>query len=95
MRLDKHMRKFIKDGLHEIEGESKVLLFGSRADDSRQGGDIDILWLTSVKIPQRRIREFKRELYKKFGWQKIDIVNFTHGESDPFRNIAQQKAIEI
>jgi len=89
------MQQFIKNNLQAIEEGSNVLLFGSRVDDSGKGGDIDILWLTSEKISLRRIREFKREFYKRFGWQKIDIVNFTHKETDPFRNIAQQHSIEL
>ncbi len=68
MRITDEMADFIKTGLKKIEPDSKVYLFGSRTDDQAKGGDIDILWLTSEKIPSSRIRPFRIGFFKKFGW---------------------------
>ncbi len=60
----------------EIYGESvKVYLFGSRVDDTRKGGDIDLLIRTSgeKKGVLARIRMLTR-LKSAIGEQKIDII---------------------
>ena len=67
MRLAEDIKIFINDFLLEIEHESKVILFGSRADKNAKGGDIDILWLTNEKILANKIREFRVQFYKKNG----------------------------
>jgi predicted nucleotidyltransferase len=95
MRLNDEIREYIKSRLNNIDPESKVYLFGSRTDDQTKGGDIDILWLTREKIPQHKIRRFKGNFYKKFGWQKIDVVNFTFQQEDTFKQIALDSAVEL
>jgi predicted nucleotidyltransferase len=95
MRLSNQLIKYIKTQLKGIEPESQVYIFGSRTDDSAKGGDIDILWLTKEAIPQKTIRVFKIGFYKKFGWQKIDVVNFTFNQKDVFKDIALSHAIEL
>ena len=95
MRLREDIAAFIKSELKKFDPHSEVYLFGSRADDKAKGGDIDILWLTDKKIPNYKVRKFKIGFYKKFGWQKIDIVNFTFRENDVFKKIAMQNAVEL
>jgi predicted nucleotidyltransferase len=95
MRLSNQVIQYIKSQLKRIEPESQVYIFGSRADDSAKGGDIDILWLTKEVMPKRTIRMFKIGFYKKFGWQKIDVVNFTFNQNDVFKDIALSQAVEL
>ncbi len=95
MRLSADKAAFIKSGLLEVDPEARISLFGSRTNDQARGGDIDILVLTSKKIPRHKIRSFKIAFYKKFGWQKIDIVNFTHNEENAFKSIACEQAVPL
>lgn len=95
MRLSIQKTQYIKAELKNISPESEVYVFGSRVDDSVRGGDIDILWLTKEAIPKRKIRKFKIGFYKKFGWQKIDIVNFSFNQKDVFKDIALNQAVEL
>ena len=74
---------------------TKIYLFGSRTKDSLKGGDIDILILAEKKLPNNLIRKLRTSFYKKFGWQKIDIVNFSFFEEHPFKNIIMQDCIEL
>ena len=57
---------------------ARVRLFGSRLDDTRRGGDIDLLIelaqpLTAEELVARRTR-FAARLYRSLGEQRIDIV---------------------
>ena len=54
-----------------------VLLFGSRVDDSKRGGDIDLLIQTSKDKPAEMVRSeiaFLADLKVELGDQKIDVV---------------------
>jgi predicted nucleotidyltransferase len=42
MRLSKNQVEIIKQVVFDIFGESEIYLFGSRVDDSKRGGDIDL-----------------------------------------------------
>ena len=79
----------------QLEPTSEVYLFGSRALRSERGGDIDILWLTPMKVPQSRLRTLRVAFFKEFGWQKLDIVNFCFSEEAPFKQIALQQAVRL
>lgn len=74
----------------------KVYLFGSRVDDNKRGGDIDLYIETRVKdkIVERKIKMLGK-LHEVLGEQKIDIVvnNF---RSDKFIfKVARQEGIAL
>ena len=52
-----------------------VFLFGSRVDDSKKGGDIDLFIRTANKdnLFEKKIR-FLARLKRQIGEQKIDVV---------------------
>ena len=93
MRITKEQQDFIK--IYFIKINSEPFLFGSRTDDNKKGGDIDILVLSVYKIEKKVLRNFKTEFYKKFGWQKVDLVNFIHGAKHPFLNLIMPETIKL
>ena len=95
MRLPQSQANFLKQGLQKLEPTSEIYLFGLRALRSERGGDIDILWLTSAKVPQSRLRTLRVAFFKEFGRQKLDIVNFCFSEEAPFKQIALQQAVRL
>ncbi len=95
MRVDEEKIKFIKKQINKYLNKADIYLFGSRVDDLKKGGDIDILVIYKRKLKLAEKRKIKIEFYKKFGEQKIDIVSFTNKEDDAFKNIALEKAIKI
>ena len=95
MRLPQSQASFLKQCLLTLEPTSEIYLFGSRALTSERGGDIDILWLTSTKVPQSRLRALRVAFFQEFGWQKLDIVNFCFSEEAPFKQIALQQAVRL
>ncbi len=96
MRLKKEIIDFLKQKNIELfSKDTKIYLFGSRTKDSLKGGDIDILILSETKLPNKLIRNFRTSFYKKFGWQKIDIVNFSFAEEHPFKTVIMDDCIEL
>jgi predicted nucleotidyltransferase len=70
MRLDSRQKRALSEALRGVEGE--VYLFGSRVDDSKKGGDIDILVLTS-----RDAYSLSRQIKRRFMLEceeKLDVV---------------------
>ena len=79
MRLTPHEIQTIRQVAKEIYGETvEVYLFGSRTDDTKRGGDIDLLIRTSSTKQGilARIR-MAAQLKWLLGDQKIDIVGIT------------------
>jgi len=76
MRLTDYEIKSIKKAFHKTFVDGKIFLFGSRVDDTKRGGDIDLYLIPDKKYDdenKRKIR-FLVELDEYIGEQKIDIV---------------------
>ena len=95
MRLNNQIIQFLKQTFEEKIPEAKVYLFGSRTRDDASGGDIDLMVVTQNHVDKKILRAIRVEFYKRFGWQKIDIVNFTHDDQSLFRQLIKPNAIEL
>ena len=74
MRLQKWEIEEIKKAAKIVFGEEvKVILFGSRVDDNKKGGDIDLYVITDNPSYEKKKR-FWIELQERLGEQKIDII---------------------
>jgi len=94
MRLTTHEVDSIKTAVRASLPEAKVFLFGSRTDDSKRGGDIDLLILNSTEVERKVVRRIKVDLIMSIGDQKIDIVAEANIE-DPFVQFVLPDAIEL
>lgn len=95
MRLDASVIRFFKQAITEEIPEAKIYLYGSRTNDSAVGGDIDLMVLTHNPVDKRLFRAIRVAFYKKFGWQKIDLVNFTFDDQSVFRQLIKSSAVEL
>jgi predicted nucleotidyltransferase len=93
MRLPKTSIDLIKKVVQNHDPEAIIYLFGSRTDDSKKGGDIDLLIL-SQKITLEKVIEIKLSLYDALGEQKIDIILAQETEK-PFVKIAMREGIVL
>ena len=85
MRLNEHYRQTIVRIAKEVYGDTvKVYLFGSRTDDRKRGGDIDLLVRTEGAKKGLMGRMGRIQMASKLKWllgdQKIDIIG-DHEES--------------
>jgi predicted nucleotidyltransferase len=93
MRLPKTSIGLIKKEVQNHDPKAIIYLFGSRTDDSKKGGDIDLLIL-SQKITLEKVIEIKLSLYDALGEQKIDIILAQETEK-PFVKIAMREGIVL
>lgn len=93
MRLSSFEIRSIVSVFEKVFAEGKIYLFGSRIDDSKSGGDIDLYIETrnDENLVEKKI-QFLMALEALIGEQKIDIV--FHRDSDrPIEKEATSKGI--
>ena len=78
MRLSKRVIKLLKTSIEKSFGDVNVYLFGSRVDDSKKGGDIDLAIETDISKEEFRKNKslLLANLMRIDFDYKIDIVNF-------------------
>jgi predicted nucleotidyltransferase len=93
MRLKEYEVSAIKQSVHKFDSEAKIFLFGSRVDDSKKGGDID-LFILSSRINNRDKRKIKLNIYDKIGEQKIDLI-VAQDITTAFQRIAATEGVQL
>jgi len=99
MRLTPEQIQTIKQAADTVLGEgARVILFGSRVDDTKKGGDIDLLFETDHPVANRAntIGALYVSLIRKLGDRKIDII-LKDGLTPPapVLQVAQQTGIRL
>lgn len=101
MRLTPRQTEIIRQAAHAAFGPAtQVWLFGSRVDDSKRGGDIDLFIETDEPDVAKIVRAemaFLAAIKMQLGDQKIDVlVNYpartTH---PPIFEIARQTGVRL
>ena len=76
MRLTQNEVTLIKKAFYETFESGKIYLFGSRVDDMKRGGDIDLYLVPEIRFEDERKRKisFLIKLDEYLGEQKIDAI---------------------
>jgi predicted nucleotidyltransferase len=97
VRLRKEEIEIIKKTARKYFGqEAKVVLFGSRTDTGKRGGDIDLLIETSLQVGLKMKIRFLTDLKERLGEQKIDLVLRT--PDTPYKKlfeIVEKEGVEL
>lgn len=98
MRITQTEQTALYQATKKTFGEAAVIwMFGSRADDTKHGGDIDLYIETDMQnnIVQAKI-DFRNQIYPTFGEQKIDlVVRRRHFPLEAFHELARESGVEI
>jgi len=94
MRLSKSTQKTIRETIVKFDSKAKVLLFGSRTDDSAKGGDIDLLVISEI-LNKRDLRKIKILLQDQLGMQRFDMIRTSPDLADPFAKMAFDQGISL
>ena len=74
----------------------KIYLFGSRVDDSKKGGDIDLFIESTEKIDMTSEIRFLRAMYKNITSREIDLLIKTPYRQDkPIYHTAVNEGIRL
>lgn len=92
MRLLDEEVKLLKNRLKLLSDDALLYLFGSRVDDDRRGGDIDLL-VVSDTLNKKDLRLLRVAFFEVFGEQKLDIVLDDGSFKNPFTKMIFQKAV--
>ena len=97
MRLSNDHQEIIKNTIASIVGlDSRVWLFGSRVDDVKRGGDIDLLIETEHVITHKAslLCRLEGALVMRLGDRKIDtLLKDAATEDAPIFTVAKQNGI--
>jgi len=93
MRLSNKEISVIKKAVTGIDPLARIFLFGSRTDDSKKGGDIDLLIMSDF-LGRAEKRKIKFRLWDTLGEQKIDML-IAGDLTDPFVRMAKKGGIEL
>ncbi|KJR43548.1 DNA polymerase subunit beta [Candidatus Magnetoovum chiemensis] len=85
----------LKEAILSVAPDASVYLFGSRADDSKKGGDIDIMVISENKLTWKEKATIRWSYFDKFGQQKLDIISATFNEENAFKNIVLSEGIKL
>lgn len=91
MRLNEEEITAIRETVRALDSEAKVYLFGSRADDTKRGGDIDLL-IMSQALTRGDAGKIRWRLWELMGEQKVDII-IAKDTTDPFVRIALKEGV--
>ena len=94
VRLKEEEINVIKTTIKQFDPEAKIFIYGSRADLSKKGGDIDIL-IISDKISLQEQLKIKARLITKLGDRKIDLVIAKNPKETSFVEMIYNQAVEI
>ncbi len=78
MRVSKDICKFLQTNIKNTFGDVNVYLFGSRTDDSKKGGDIDLAIQSNLSRLEFRKKKvlFLSTLAKENFSYGVDVVDF-------------------
>ena len=93
MRLKSKEIEIIKQNTYKIFGKSKIILFGSRADNTKKGGDID-LYIIPQKKDNLYIKKLKlKTLLEDLLYKPVDII--VPKNSNRLIEIEAKKGVEL
>jgi len=93
MRLASEEQSVIRRAIAQADANAQVYLFGSRADDTAKGGDIDLLVL-SKKINIMAKLDILAQLHQQLGDRKVDIAIYPDA-ARPFPRVVMQEAVRL
>lgn len=94
MRISQEQRNVIVGSIRGAIPDAKIFLFGSRADDTKRGGDID-LYVETMTHPNRMSVARLRGDIEDALEIKVDVIVNDHQKNEPIYNIARKTGVVL
>jgi len=99
MRITEQQKKIIKQVVAtSIDRDAQIILFGSRVDDTKKGGDIDLLITLAERVdhPAELSAKISAQLIRQFQGRNVDVLlSAPNLKILPIHIIARQKGIAL
>lgn len=98
MRLNPAEISIIQNAFHALFSEGSIYLFGSRVDDSKRGGDIDLLVEvpTPIDNPAQVAAQLSAKISRQMHGRKVDVLlSAPNLMRLPIHDIAYQQGHEL
>ena len=95
MRLTEFEQKSIRKTVQQFLPNAKVYLYGSRVDDMKRGGDIDLMIVDAELVTRKTIGQIRWKLWEILGEQKIDILGEQENNLSTFARMVSFDAVPI
>lgn len=99
MRLNQHQIDKIKSATADIFGpEARVWLFGSRVDDTRRGGDVDLMVETdeAPRNPTLLAARLSASISRSMYGRHVDVIVLAPGfREQPIHQAARTQGIRL
>jgi len=95
MRLSEQQLQAIKESVSKELTQAEIFLYGSRVDDDKRGGDIDLLVYSEAPVNLMLKTKIKSKIKQKIGDQKLDIQFLKSGETNAFVELVKSEAIKL
>ena len=95
MRLNHHQKTAIKGVLSKFDPLGKVYLFGSRVDDQKRGGDIDLLFETERELTLKEELQARYQLEIACDGQVDLLVKQKCAPVEPIHQIALSRGVAL
>jgi len=96
MRISKYLKKELINASKKAFGECELIVFGSRANDSKKGGDFDIAVVKDIskdEFKKAKVEFFKYLLLKDLDLP-IDLVLYNRASELLRKEIEKGKILE-
>jgi len=94
MRLTADEVNTLKKSIIAIDANALIYLFGSRVDNSKRGGDIDVLIVSKI-LNRQDLRTIRQQFFEHFGEQKIDLLIDDGKTNQAFINMIKPRAVRL
>lgn len=96
MRVDENQLAIIEDTLKNRISDAVIYIFGSRADDLKRGGDLDLFLITNQSFSLRDKIHILAQLESKGIQRKVDLIikNPDHPQEKLYKEVLK-KGIRI
>lgn len=93
MRMTQKQLQAIKSNFKSFFHDGEIYLFGSRVDDGKKGGDIDLYISATDRedLVNKKI-QFLAKLKREIGQQKIDVV-LDYGQNRLIDTVAKRDGV--
>ncbi len=97
MRISQEQASKIRQLVQNTVGEgSKVWLFGSRVDDAKRGGDVDLYVEVAKACDLPRKLSLMSEIQKSMGLRKVDLLIKTDADPEkPIHATAKSEGVQL